>query len=249
MVTDMSSWTDSRLSVMDQSKVILIVGAGGTGSALFQNITRFAPKEYEIILVDGDIVEEKNILRQMFVSSDVGKNKAEVLTTKANNTIISRNNFYPYYLQTDENKGADTLENITEKYDNIVMFGCVDNHPARLQLEKFFKATQKNIDYIDCANGEHNGDIVYCYKIEGNTEGAVRSSYDASVLFEKDNDPNTKSCNELLDEGNIQTRVANLKSSIVALEVFAKIIDGKRKHGLVVFDKCVTRKRNKRMTI
>lgn len=233
---------------MFKKKVILIVGAGGTGSSLFQNITRFAPEDYEIILIDGDVVEEKNILRQMFVNTDVGQNKANVLTTKANNTIISRNSFYPYYLETEEDKGAQTLLSLTEKFEEVVLFGCVDNHPARLQLEKFFKL-MNNIDYVDCANGEHSGDIVYCYKSEGETFGALRSCYDASILFDTEDDPNTKSCTDEIDEGNIQTRVANLKSSIVALEIFAKIIQNKRKAGLVVFDKCVTHKRNKRMTM
>lgn len=201
-------------------QTIVIVGAGGIGSNLFQKITRYAPSRYNILLIDGDIVEEKNILRQMFTMADVGRNKAEVLTTKANNTLTQRNSFYDDYLPTKKGYGVKKIQQLTSGADEIILFGCVDNHPIRRELELFFEQCDCECLYIDSANGESSGDVVSVYKHKvGAVRGAVRSMYDASVLFDNENDP-TNSCGVQLDAGNIQTLIANDKAAIIALEVF-----------------------------
>lgn len=66
---------------------IVIVGCGGTGSRLVPMVAQFVKSLPYIInpiiyLVDGDVVEEKNLQRQNFISSDVGKPKAAVLAAR-----------------------------------------------------------------------------------------------------------------------------------------------------------------------
>lgn len=66
---------------------ILIIGCGGTGSRLVPLLAQFVKAcpwvhEPEMTLVDDDIVEDKNLLRQNFISTDVGKYKAEVLAQR-----------------------------------------------------------------------------------------------------------------------------------------------------------------------
>lgn len=66
---------------------VLIVGCGGTGSRLVPLLAQFIKAcpwviDPEMTLIDDDIVEEKNLLRQNFIATDVGKYKAEVLAQR-----------------------------------------------------------------------------------------------------------------------------------------------------------------------
>ena len=66
---------------------VTIFGLGGTGARLAslicqQLVSENYSKAIKIILVDGDTVELKNCKRQLFVESEVGKNKAEVIATR-----------------------------------------------------------------------------------------------------------------------------------------------------------------------
>ena len=71
---------------------ILVVGAGGTGSAIVMGLPylhqamRAWGHAYglEVTLMDGDMVSETNCVRQPFSWSDVGQNKATVLINRIN---------------------------------------------------------------------------------------------------------------------------------------------------------------------
>jgi molybdopterin/thiamine biosynthesis adenylyltransferase len=57
---------------------IYIIGAGGVGSWLAYSLCKLVdPKQ--VILMDGDTLETRNLDRQLFGAADVGKNKAAVL--------------------------------------------------------------------------------------------------------------------------------------------------------------------------
>ena len=61
---------------------IHVIGAGGTGSYFLKEFCRFAQGRKdisEVIIYDGDTVEEKNLSRQCFTVEDVGRNKALVM--------------------------------------------------------------------------------------------------------------------------------------------------------------------------
>lgn len=68
-------------------QTVVVFGCGGTGSRLVPPIaqlmstlqTLVAP---ELVLVDFDEVEEKNLARQNFAKSDIGKNKATALASR-----------------------------------------------------------------------------------------------------------------------------------------------------------------------
>jgi PRTRC genetic system ThiF family protein len=71
---------------------VLVVGAGGTGSAIILGLPyldqalRAWGHRYglEITLMDGDGVSETNCVRQPFSASDIGQNKATVLINRIN---------------------------------------------------------------------------------------------------------------------------------------------------------------------
>ncbi len=60
-----------------EKKIITIIGLGGLGSNLFENLIRLGFKNF--ILVEDDKVEETNIHRTTFFYKDIGKYKVEVL--------------------------------------------------------------------------------------------------------------------------------------------------------------------------
>jgi len=56
---------------------IIMLGAGGTGGHIAPHLYRLlhALNRYaEVVVCDGDIVEEKNLVRQNFISADLGVN-------------------------------------------------------------------------------------------------------------------------------------------------------------------------------
>jgi hypothetical protein len=66
---------------------IFVFGCGGTGSRVVPLLAQFIKScpwvpNPEMYIFDFDIVEEKNLLRQNFISSDINKNKASILANR-----------------------------------------------------------------------------------------------------------------------------------------------------------------------
>ena len=60
---------------------IVVIGAGGTGGYVIPHLYRLgyaSHRDVRIIVCDGDVVEEKSLIRQNFVEQDIGRNKAQV---------------------------------------------------------------------------------------------------------------------------------------------------------------------------
>ena len=58
---------------------IVMLGAGGTGGHIAPHLYRLLyslDRPVRFILCDGDVVEEKNLVRQNFTPADLGENKA-----------------------------------------------------------------------------------------------------------------------------------------------------------------------------
>ena len=80
-----------HFNLRKQSK-IFIFGAGGTTSWFLPKLLKIYNDAFhkvpslaynlEIVLIDADLLESKNILRQNFISEDVGFNKAQVLADR-----------------------------------------------------------------------------------------------------------------------------------------------------------------------
>lgn len=106
--TQLKSFLDTK----QFSNSVVIFGAGGVTSwflpqliKIFYNFNQkiygnnidLAP-EINITLVDGDICEHKNLLRQNFIPEDVGKNKAEVLAKRYSDIYPKiKVNYIPHY--------------------------------------------------------------------------------------------------------------------------------------------------------
>lgn len=191
--------------------VFIIVGAGGTGSLLARDIPKLIiDTDHKMLIVDGDHVEEKNMKRQSYQKQDIGEYKAVALSSKINTFYETNCDALGMYLTKDE---------IFEYCENNFMYipviiGCVDNDATR----KILEATFNKLDwcyYFDSANGEYEGNIYICKKLDGIKRGVLRSGvYELS----KDIHPLDESCEVQAAKGNVQYLVTNAKMSIYLLE-------------------------------
>ena len=117
---------------METDKYIL-VGMGGTGSMLLDQLVRFLTTHYrnaqntwELLLVDGDDVEEKNLDRQLYDESAIKANKAVASASRYSET----NKVFP----VNEYLGKDNIDQIITD-GSTVLIG-VDNYPVRALIQK-----------------------------------------------------------------------------------------------------------------
>lgn len=164
-----------------------IVGAGGTGGHLIPNLARLISsinenlednRKHFITLVDADEVEQKNLIRQNFTKSDLGKNKAEVLANRYSRAFGVTINYIAEYIESPKM----LKERIAQAYElaapgfsmensinqvsvhgtneALVVIDCVDNNKTRLIIHE---ATQKlsQTYVISSGNGEMKGQVLF----------------------------------------------------------------------------------------
>ena len=142
---------------------IVMLGAGGTGGHVAPHLYRLLHtlnRSVKIIIADGDIVEQKNLVRQNFIYADLGRNKAQVLAERYAPAFGMEISYIPEFIENE-----DTLiERITPDkfrtglYSNQhteeldILIGAVDNNRSRRLCHNVFKKSE-NLIYIDSGNG------------------------------------------------------------------------------------------------
>lgn len=126
----------------------LIIGAGGVTSYMMPALLNSFTLSRDTILMDADILELKNLDRQVFDKKDVGDSKIKALAKKYkfNCTLV------PSYLDT-----SHIYTNIFDRCDYILC--AVDNHPARRVALAL--ADEKNIPLIIGANEYSTSQAMY----------------------------------------------------------------------------------------
>lgn len=170
--------TDSRTEYY----TFIVIGCGGTGGYLVRDLARqiaiandqtFKTNKHRLLLIDGDVVEEKNIARQNFIRQDIGKNKAQVLAERYSAAYGLTINYIDSYI-----KDAKHYEEILDdQMFHTVTIGCVDNNKTRAMIaealynrgsrgnsEVSWKDLGRNrstVDiWIDSGNEEYSGQVV-----------------------------------------------------------------------------------------
>lgn len=142
---------------------IVQVGTGGTGGYLVQHIAQLlgtskTPASY--VIVDPDIIEEKNLGNQLFLSEEVGLRKADVLANRYSAAYgIDIGSYSESFIESvDELKKLFSTEYLRamDSFTRSPLFlpiviGCVDNHFTRKILHEFYLATKPCV-YIDAGN-------------------------------------------------------------------------------------------------
>jgi len=147
---------------------VLLAGCGGTGSHIAQALARIAAHlrlsrtELRIIFCDGDIVEEKNVGRQLFTLADIGHNKAMALATRFNHLFGLAIEALPEMATVDR---LAALGGLKRKYGGKnsslgLLVGAVDNATARKTLHGALRAQGCWNVWLDCGNHEHAGQVV-----------------------------------------------------------------------------------------
>lgn len=114
-------------------QTVTVVGLGGTGSQVARSLARTIYDMRRarlhtpaVVFIDPDVVEEKNVGRQMFAAGDVGQNKSRVLARRFNQALG---------LQIAAIDQPVDARRHFERHGSLII-GCVDNHDARRELAK-----------------------------------------------------------------------------------------------------------------
>ena len=136
---------------MIQDKTVLVVGCGGLGGYVIQQLGRM--NVGKLIIMDGDVFEESNMNRQLLCSKDtLGKKKAEVYGEFLKGISSAEVTVYTDRFTTQNADLVDLAD---------VVIDCVDTVETRLFLSKECKKRGKILIH-GAVDGE-NGQAMICY--------------------------------------------------------------------------------------
>lgn len=184
---------------------IVVIGAGGTGGYVIPHLYRLgyaSHRDVRVIVCDGDVVEEKNLIRQNFVEQDIGRNKAQVQAERYSAAFGIECEYKPDFIENDVELFRLTSPDFTARpysgvpeTQKVILLGCVDNNKSRQMCHRVFNK-QKDLIYIDSGNGEHTGQVVCGVRQNGKTTYKPIGSLYPDVLKEEDKFPSELSCAE-----------------------------------------------------
>ncbi len=148
---------------------IVMIGAGGTGGHIAPHIYRLLhtlDRPCRFLIIDGDIVEEKNLVRQNFIAADLGRGKAQVLAERYSAAFGMECEYIPEYMEDEArlvqlvtpgffhgevgfNHGQMFVDRF---YELAILIGCVDNNKSRQLCHRVFRQVTPLV-YIDAGNG------------------------------------------------------------------------------------------------
>lgn len=150
---------------------IIMIGCGGTGSYAAAHLAQLAYTakddgiEVQLIFIDHDKIELKNIGRQNFAPGEINRNKAECLARRYSLAFGLAIRAIPKKFTYDMLPGL--LISTSKGYVNIIV-GCVDNTAARLEIHKALiremglirEYQGRGIWWLDAGNAHQLGQVV-----------------------------------------------------------------------------------------
>jgi PRTRC genetic system ThiF family protein len=139
---------------------IALVGCGGTGSHIAQSLARLAAHvrdtggALDLLFIDGDRVEAKNVGRQLFCQAEVGQNKAQTLAARFGGAFGLKITALPFMA---------TKELLSDVGPNVqgfgILVGAVDSWHGRQALHDALALRPGWRVWLDCGNHEHAGQV------------------------------------------------------------------------------------------
>ncbi len=211
----------------------VMLGAGGTGGYIAPHLYRLLyslKRPARFIICDGDIVEEKNLVRQNFAPADQGQNKAKVLAERYA-TVFGMETEYV----SDFVEDLDALEKLIRpglwelgphgyprETEMVILLGAVDNNKSRQLCHKaFYRA--RDLIYIDSGNSEFSGQVVCGVRKKGRTVFKPIGGVHPELLKDTDKFPTELSCAEAA-QADPQSIAANITAATAVVSMVYNIL-------------------------
>lgn len=215
---------------------VVMLGAGGTGGHIAPHLYRLLyalDRSVRFIICDGDVVEEKNLVRQNFVPADLGENKAKVLAERYSTVFGMEAEYVPSFVETEERLRELLtpdywhVNRLNSRYseivrEQVVLIGAVDNNRSRQLCDRVFHQANELI-YIDSGNGEFTGQIVCGVRRAGKTYYPPIGTVYPDVLEDTDKFPTELSCAEASISAP-QSMAANITAATAVVDMVYNIL-------------------------
>ena len=262
----------------DYRFVFIVIGVGGTGSQLVPHLARAIYSDskkngdipcHQLILADADFVEEKNILRQNFFKSDIGRNKAEVMALKISSVFNLEVESYSQFIESHKTLDRLLHPYLSKGYTPFII-GCVDTNAVRVMLHDYVNnykhpTINKNrvIFYLDAGNEEFAGQVVLGVRV--NDSNKIQSPKSSSnfnyssynlptvvdlypdILESEDKFVSDLSCAERV-VSNPQAADVNLEAANQLYKIISNCLRGKLDYHHVTFDTILGNSRTVHLT-
>ena len=177
-----------------------IIGCGGVGSAIVPSFCLLKPPS-DITLIDGDVIERKNLDRQMFTAAQIGLNKAQALAQKYTCRCL------PEWFARGK----------WRHYRSDWLICLVDNH--RTRLEAIEVCDEYGCQAVFAANEMHSAEAYYYRRAWKGTRRDPRLYY-PEIVTDRSGDPRAASCTGQAQETHRQLVSANLMAAALAEHLF-----------------------------
>lgn len=181
-----------------------VIGVGGVGSYLAPVMCKLVGAE-NITLIDGDTLEAKNLDRQLFSESEIGRNKAEALAEK-------------YGCQSIASWYSEAL--LEHSRSDWLLVG-VDNHAARASALTACDMAQ--CCAIFAANETHSSEA-YVYLPQWRGTALDPRVYYPEISTDESNDPRRGGigCTGEAQKQNRQLVTANFMAAALMADMYSK---------------------------
>ncbi len=220
-----------RFSLTRPVKIVML-GAGGTGGHIAPHLYRLLyslDRPVRFIICDGDIVEEKNLVRQNFTPADLGENKAKVLAERYSAVFGMETEYLPGFVENEQELERLITPQVwrqdyswTEIVEMVILIGAVDNNKSRKMCHAVFNRA-KELVYIDSGNGEHTGQVVCGIRRSGKTFYRPAAALYPEMLEETDKFPTELSCAEASVSAP-QSIAANITAATIVVDMVYNIL-------------------------
>ena len=222
-----------RFSLIRPVKVVML-GAGGTGGHIAPHLYRLLyalDRPVRFIICDGDLVEEKNLVRQNFIPADLGENKAKVLAERYASVFGMETEYVPEFIESEERllrllrpkawrMGPCMSDPVLQ--EQVILIGAVDNNRSRQLCNSAFYQMRELV-YIDSGNGEYTGQVVCGIRSGGRTLYRPIGKVYPDVLKETDKFPTQLSCAEASLSAP-QSIAANITAATAVVDIIYNIL-------------------------
>jgi PRTRC genetic system ThiF family protein len=180
--------------LLERQVRVLVVGCGGTGSAVVAGlpylhqslVARGHPGGLHVTVLDGDTISPTNCIRQPFTRSEVGLNKAVVLVNRLNLFWGLKWDAVPAHLKPGNHisrgySGDDLRAHI--------VVGCVDTRAARAAIHDTVGNCSTVSYWLDLGNNADSGQFILGEPLNDRNRRAKLRLRSAAELFPEIMDP------------------------------------------------------------